>query len=157
MQYTLEIGNVWSYACHGAVVSVTTTFASKCLSSPSVPTKGSRHNSAGSSSNCQVIWVGRLSNNSKNRENPLLTNKKDGSYWNTFVRQQANNVCFPGKKTKIYIYIYIYIYILIFIYYINFNFYILIKYLTARRITNVQRNKLKESGSEKETIFKRKL
>ena len=56
------------------------------LSSPSMPThvwkihKGGWHNSAGSSSDGQMKQVARLSSNSKNRENPLLINNKDGFY-----------------------------------------------------------------------------
>ena len=39
-------------------------------------TEGRWHNSAGSSSDRLVIWVARLSSNSKNRENPLFNNHK---------------------------------------------------------------------------------
>ena len=50
-------------------------------------TMGGWHNPAGSSPDGQILWVATLSSNSKNRENPLLTNNKNGFYWNTFVRQ----------------------------------------------------------------------
>ena len=50
-------------------------------------TKVGWHNSVGYSSDIQVVWVARLSSNSKKRENILLTNKEDGFYWNTFVIQ----------------------------------------------------------------------
>ena len=78
-----------------AVMFVTTTFASDCLLCHVLPCprcvwmihEGGWHSSAGSSSDDQVIWVVWLSSNSKNRENPLSTNNKDGFYWNTFVRQ----------------------------------------------------------------------
>ena len=75
-----------------AVVFATTTFASDCLLCQRCVLKdphrdGGWHNSAGFSSDDQVIWVARLSSNSKNRENLLLTNNKNIFYWNTFVRQ----------------------------------------------------------------------
>ena len=93
----IHFGKVWSYASHGAQCGVTTSH-STCgccvrgyhisfwlftLSIPSMPTfslKDSRrwgwHNVAGSFSDSQVISVARLSSNSKNRENPLVTNNK---------------------------------------------------------------------------------
>ena len=78
-----------------AVILVTTTFFPSICFVKSFRahavferfTKWGWHDSVGSSSDGQVIWVARLSSNSKNRENPLLTNNKNAFYWNTFVRQ----------------------------------------------------------------------
>ena len=90
---------LWSYASHRAQSGVTNNHSTCCgccvrdyhisfqlfaLSSPFVTTQCLKdpqrgwgwHNSAGSSSDSQVIWVVRLSSKSKNRENPLLTNNK---------------------------------------------------------------------------------
>ena len=91
---------LWSYASYGAQCGVTTSHSSCCgccirdnhirfrqcaLSNSSVPTLCLKdpwgwdwHNSAGSSSDGQVIRVARLSSNSKNRETPLLINNKNG-------------------------------------------------------------------------------
>ena len=108
---SFTVSCVWSYARHRAQYGVTTSHSTCCgccvrdyhicfrlfaLSSSSVSTlclKDPRsppppgwYNSAGSSDSL-VIWVARLSSNSKNRENLLLTNNKNAFYWNTFVRQ----------------------------------------------------------------------
>ena len=66
-----------------AIVFVTTTLASDCLLCQILPCprcvwkihEGGWHNSAGSFSDGQIIWVARLSSNSKKREN-LLFNKQ---------------------------------------------------------------------------------
>ena len=89
---------LYTYTRHGAQCGVTTSHSTCCgycvrdyhisfrlfaLSNPSVPTlclkdprRGGWHNSAGSSSNGQVIEVARLFSNSKNRENTLFNNNK---------------------------------------------------------------------------------
>ena len=98
---------LWSYACHGAQCGVITShstcgccvrdchicFRLFALSSPSVlmlSLKDQRSGvdtiQAGSSSYAQVIWVARLSTQ-RIEKNPLLTNNKNGFYWNTFMRQ----------------------------------------------------------------------
>ncbi len=68
-----------------AILFVTTTLASDYLLCQILPCPrcvwkiyggGGRHSSAGSSSDGQVIWVARLSSNSKNRENSLFNNNK---------------------------------------------------------------------------------
>ena len=66
-----------------AIVFVNTTLASDCLLCQILPCPRyvwkihgvGWHNSAGSS-DVQVIWVARLSSNSKNRENPLFKNNQ---------------------------------------------------------------------------------
>ena len=99
--------SLWSYASHGAQSGVTTSHSNCCgycvwdycisfqlfaLSNPSMPTLclGGWHNSAGSSSDSQVIWVARLSTNSKNRENPLFNNNKK-SFLLKHVCETINN------------------------------------------------------------------
>ena len=101
---------VWFYASHGAQRGVTTSHSTCCgycvrdnhisfrlfaLSVPSVPTlclKDPRSwcNSAGSSSDSQVIWVARLSSNSNNLENPLFNNNKK-SFLLKHVCETINN------------------------------------------------------------------
>ena len=100
LKYNLVL---WSFASHSAQCGVTTDHSTCCgyfvrnyhisfrlfalwnLSVPTLclkdPRRGGWHNSAGPSSDSQVIWVARLSSNSKNREKWCLTTR------NTFVRQ----------------------------------------------------------------------
>ena len=63
---------------------------------------GGWHNSAGSSSNGQVIWVTTLSSNSKNRENLLYNNKKSFLLKHVCetINIKTNDVCFFGKKEE---------------------------------------------------------
>ena len=81
-----------------AIVFVTTTLASgrllcwilPCPRCFERPTETGWRNSAGSSSDGQVIWVARLSSNSKNWENPLFNNNKK-SFLLKHVCETINN------------------------------------------------------------------
>ena len=99
---------LWSYTSHGAQCGVITCHSTCCdyfvrdyhisfplfaLSNPSGPTlclKDPRrwgwHNSVGSSSDSQVIWVARLSTQ-RIVKTRCLTTTKNCFHWNTFVRQ----------------------------------------------------------------------
>ena len=97
-----------------AIVFVTTTLASGCLLCP-VPCPrcvwkihgvgGGWHNSAGYSSDGQVIWVARLSSNSKNSENPLFNNKNKKSFllkhvWETINNKQMRFAFLANRRRK---------------------------------------------------------
>ena len=121
-----SIVTLWSYGCHGTQCGVTTShstcgyyvhdyhisFRLFALSTPSVPTlslkdpwRGGWHNSAGSSSDGQVIWVARLSSNSKNRENQLFNKQpKKKSFLLKHICETINNkqtmFAFQAKRRR---------------------------------------------------------
>ena len=111
LSFVLTFWLIWSYASHGAQCDVTTghstcgyfvrdyriSFRLFALSNPSVstlclkdPRIGGWQNSAGSSSDGQVILVATLSSNSKNRENSLFNNNKK-SFLLKHVCETINN------------------------------------------------------------------
>ena len=116
--------SLWSYVSHGAQCRMTTCHSTCCgylireyhirfrlfaLSNPSVPTlwkthkRGGGRNSAGFSSDGQVIWVARLSSNSKNKENPLFNKQqRNRFYWNTFetINYKQTMFAFRAKKRR---------------------------------------------------------
>ena len=92
-----EPNTVWLLVTLLVVVFVTTTWASDCFvkffRAHAVFERSSKrgwHNPAGSSSDCQVIWVAWLPSKSKNTVNPFLKNNKNDFFLLKHVCETIN-------------------------------------------------------------------
>ena len=107
--YVVLCGMTTSHStrCDCCVCDYNICFRLFALSIPSVPTlrlKDPRsrgwHNSAGYSSDGQVIWGARLSSNSKNRENPFLTNKMFFKHICETINNKETMFAFLAKRRR---------------------------------------------------------